>query len=110
MGMYAYAAGCNAGDGVPFSSSARGRGWVPNTRSFSLSKSNGLSRITADATAKTLEVTSTNPMTRLEGRTSLLASLNAALQSISLYFGQSARPGNMLDYLEANSPTGPTSE
>ena len=42
-------------------------------------------------------------MTGLEGRTSLLINLSAALRSSSLYFGQDARPGNMLDYLEANS-------
>ena len=53
--------------------------------------------------AKAMQVTSTNPMTGLEGRTSLLIKLSAALQSSSLYFGQDARPGNMLDYLEANS-------
>jgi len=53
--------------------------------------------------AKAMQVTSTNPMTGLEGRTSLLIKLSTALQSSSLYFGQDARPGNMLDYLEANS-------
>jgi len=53
--------------------------------------------------AKAMQVASTNPMTGLEGRTSLLIKLSTALQSSSLYFGQDARPGNMLDYLEARS-------
>ena len=69
----------------------------------SLYKANGLSRITSDVMAKAMQVTSTNPMIGSEGRTSLLIKLSAALQSSSLYFGQDARPGNMLDYLEANS-------
>ena len=42
-------------------------------------------------------------MIGLEGHTSLLTNISAALQSSSLYFGQDARPGNTLDYLEANS-------
>ena len=52
---------------------------------------------------KTVQVTPTNPMNGLEGRPSLLIKLSAALRSGSLYFGQDARPGNMLDYLEAHS-------
>jgi hypothetical protein len=53
--------------------------------------------------AMAMQVTRTNPMTGLDGRTSLLTKLSAALQSNPLYFGHDARPGNLLDYLEVNS-------
>jgi Protein of unknown function (DUF1688) len=68
-----------------------------------LSEAKGLRTIAPDAMAKAMQVTPTNPMTGLEGRTSLLTKLSTALEGNPLYFGQDARPGNMLDYLEARS-------
>ncbi|KIO21314.1 hypothetical protein M407DRAFT_29089 [Tulasnella calospora MUT 4182] len=43
-----------------------------------------------------MQVTSANPMSGIEGRTGLLANLGQALQSTPEFFGDSARPGNML--------------
>ncbi|KAH9840212.1 uncharacterized protein C8Q71DRAFT_482172 [Rhodofomes roseus] len=69
----------------------------------------GLSRITPEQTASAMQVSSGNPMVGLKGRSSLLVNLADALRANSTYFGSSARPGNILDFLESESkPEGPT--
>ncbi|KAI0726718.1 hypothetical protein C8Q72DRAFT_783034 [Fomitopsis betulina] len=69
----------------------------------------GLSRITIARTASALQVSSTNEMVGLEGRSSLLVNLADALRASPSYFGASARPGNIVDFLEAESkPDGST--
>jgi hypothetical protein len=56
----------------------------------------GLAHITVDKVAEAMQVSSSNPMVGLEGRTSLLVGLSTALKSNPQFFGQDARPGNML--------------
>ncbi|EPQ50303.1 DUF1688-domain-containing protein [Gloeophyllum trabeum ATCC 11539] len=63
----------------------------------------GLSQITTEKTAEAMQVTESNPMVGIEGRASLLANLSKALRKNSEFFGEEARPGNMLDFLERNS-------
>ncbi|KAF8839457.1 DUF1688-domain-containing protein [Paxillus ammoniavirescens] len=63
----------------------------------------GLAHITVDKVAEAMQVSNSNPMVGLEGRTSLLVGLSTALKSNPQFFGQDARPGNMLDFLEAES-------
>ncbi|TCD69763.1 hypothetical protein EIP91_006299 [Steccherinum ochraceum] len=63
----------------------------------------GLLRITAQKTSAAMQVSLTNPMVGIEGRTSLLSNLGNALKANAQFFGSSARPGNMLDFLEAES-------
>ncbi|KAI0672608.1 hypothetical protein C8Q78DRAFT_1078120 [Trametes maxima] len=63
----------------------------------------GLARITAPKVASAMQVSDTNPMVGLEGRTSLLANLSKALKANTTYFGDSARPGNLVDFLEADA-------
>ena len=43
-----------------------------------------------------MQVTASNPMVRLEGRTALVIHLGGALASHPQFFGERARPGNML--------------
>ncbi|KAF8552274.1 DUF1688-domain-containing protein [Imleria badia] len=69
----------------------------------------GLARITTDKVAEAMQVTEANPMVGLDGRTELLVRLSAALASNPQFFGEDARPGNMLDFLETQSTlSGPT--
>ncbi|KAF9219204.1 DUF1688-domain-containing protein [Gyrodon lividus] len=69
----------------------------------------GLAHITVDKVAEAMQVSSSNLMVGLEGRTSLLVGLSTALKLNPQLFGQDARPGNMLDFLEAESKLqGPT--
>lgn len=56
----------------------------------------GLSRITTEATASAMQVSETNPMVGIEGRTSLLQNLSKALKANPTYFGTDARPGNLV--------------
>ncbi|KAF9242258.1 hypothetical protein BU15DRAFT_43999 [Melanogaster broomeanus] len=63
----------------------------------------GLAQITVDKVAKAMQVSSSNLMVGLEGRTSLLVNLSTALKSNPQFFGHDARPGNILDFLEAKS-------
>lgn len=63
----------------------------------------GLSQITVDKVAKAMQVNSSNVMVGLEGRVSLLSNLGAALQSNPKFFGEDARPGNIIDFLEKES-------
>ncbi|OCH90827.1 DUF1688-domain-containing protein [Obba rivulosa] len=69
----------------------------------------GLARITPERTAAAMQVSESNPMVGIEGRTSLLQNLSSALKANPTFFGPDARPGNMLDFLESESTTsGPT--
>ncbi|KAF9515938.1 hypothetical protein BS47DRAFT_1371927 [Hydnum rufescens UP504] len=56
---------------------------------------NGLSLISVDETS--------NPMSGLEGRTSLLSNLSQALRTSPEFFGVDARPGNLIDFLTKES-------
>ncbi|KAI9712373.1 MAG: hypothetical protein M1820_001586 [Bogoriella megaspora] len=66
--------------------------------------SGGLKRLDTKAMAKGLQVTDTNVIDGLEGRTGLLVRLGDALQTQEI-FGMDARPGNMLDYLLSHPST-----
>ncbi|KZP16730.1 DUF1688-domain-containing protein [Athelia psychrophila] len=69
----------------------------------------GLSRLTTEKIATAMQVTESNPMVGLEGRASLLKNLGKALQDSPQYFGPSARPGGLIDFLETSSKLdGPT--
>lgn len=59
----------------------------------------GLARITTERTAAALQVSDSNPMVGLEGRTSLLVNLSQALKSNPEIFGSEARPGNIIGML-----------
>ncbi|TFK45669.1 DUF1688-domain-containing protein [Heliocybe sulcata] len=63
----------------------------------------GLSNITAEKTATAMQVNEANPMVGIEGRASLLSNLSQALRKNTEFFGEEARPGNMLDFLERNT-------
>lgn len=65
----------------------------------------GLSRLTTEALATGLQVSGTNPMSGLEGRSQLLIRLSHALSNNREIFGSTARPGYMIDYLLAH-PSG----
>ena len=55
----------------------------------------GLKRLTVQQLAKGLQVSESNPIMGLEGRTGLLSKLGDALQNKAL-FGMDGRPGHML--------------
>jgi hypothetical protein len=55
----------------------------------------GLKRITVESLAMRLQVTKSNPMAGLEGRTGLLIRLSEALSNQEI-FGHDGRPGNMI--------------
>ncbi|KAF7978570.1 hypothetical protein HWV62_45503 [Athelia sp. TMB] len=63
----------------------------------------GLSRLTTEKIAAGMQVDASNPMVGLEGRASLLKNLSKALQDSPQYFGPSARPGGLIDFLESGS-------
>lgn len=54
-----------------------------------------------------MQVSASNPIVGLEGRTSLLQNLSTALKSSPTFFGPDARPGGLVDFLEAQSIVGP---
>jgi len=64
----------------------------------------GLSRLTVESMGKALQVSGHNPIAGLEGRASLLIKLSDALRNPE-FFGTTARPGNMLDYLISHPST-----
>jgi hypothetical protein len=59
----------------------------------------GLGRMSAETLAKGMQVSSTNPMTGLEGRAGLLVKLSAALENQEL-FGTDGRPGKMIGKID----------
>ncbi|KAJ3784698.1 hypothetical protein GGU10DRAFT_21352 [Lentinula aff. detonsa] len=63
----------------------------------------GLSKITTESIAQHMQVSDSNPIIGLQGRTSLLQNLSHALSSSPDFFGEDGRPGNMLDFLEKQS-------
>lgn len=63
----------------------------------------GLANVTTEKTANAFQVTESNPMVGLEGRTSLLINLSKALSLNPEFFGPDARPGNIIDFLEKQS-------
>ncbi|KAJ3994905.1 hypothetical protein F5050DRAFT_1800477 [Lentinula boryana] len=63
----------------------------------------GLSKITTEIIAQHMQVSESNPIIGLQGRTSLLQNLSHALSSNPDFFGKDGRPGNMLDFLEKES-------
>ncbi|KIW68696.1 hypothetical protein PV04_04620 [Phialophora macrospora] len=64
----------------------------------------GLKKVTVETLAKGMQVSETNPMSGLEGRTGLLIRLASALQNEEI-FGVDGRPGNMIDYLISHPTT-----
>ncbi|THH29147.1 hypothetical protein EUX98_g5018, partial [Antrodiella citrinella] len=65
----------------------------------------GLINATTERTSQAMQVTPENPMIGIEGRASLLTNLASALKSNATFFGPSARPGGLLDFLESESIT-----
>ncbi|KAI8980595.1 hypothetical protein BD414DRAFT_579468 [Trametes punicea] len=63
----------------------------------------GLSHIKASTVASAMQVSESNPMVGLEGRSSLLVNLSKALKANTTYFGDFSRPGNLVDFLETGS-------
>ncbi|KIY49687.1 DUF1688-domain-containing protein [Fistulina hepatica ATCC 64428] len=63
----------------------------------------GLAKVTAENTAKAMQVSEANPMVGLEGRASLLSRLSIALKENPQFFGADGRPGNVIDFLENES-------
>ena len=55
----------------------------------------GLTNITVESLARGMQVSEHNPMAGLDGRAGLLMRLSKALRNTE-YFGDEARPGNML--------------
>ncbi|KAF1996413.1 DUF1688-domain-containing protein [Amniculicola lignicola CBS 123094] len=66
--------------------------------------STALKRLDVSTMARGLQVSDSNPIDGLEGRTGLLQRLGDALQNQEV-FGLEARPGNMLDYLLSHPST-----
>ncbi|KAJ4480224.1 hypothetical protein J3R30DRAFT_3876069 [Lentinula aciculospora] len=62
-----------------------------------------LSKITVESIAEHMQVSESNPLIGLDGRTSLLRNLSNALSASPELFGEDGRPGNMLDFLERES-------
>ncbi|KAI1113294.1 hypothetical protein F5Y14DRAFT_225078 [Nemania sp. NC0429] len=65
----------------------------------------GLRRLTVDQLAKGLQSRPGNEVAGLEGRAQLLIRLGGALAEKTDFFGETARPGNMIDYLLAHPTT-----
>ncbi|KAI5995730.1 hypothetical protein EDC04DRAFT_2585846 [Pisolithus marmoratus] len=63
----------------------------------------GLSQITLDKVAKAMQVSDSNVMVGLEGRTSLLSNLSTTLRANPQFFGEDERPGSIIDFLEKES-------
>ncbi|CAE6433279.1 unnamed protein product [Rhizoctonia solani] len=60
----------------------------------------GLKRVTPEKTGEAMQVSASNPMSGLEGRSNLLANLGGALAASPEMFGPDGRPGNLLDFIE----------
>ncbi len=66
-----------------------------------------LVRLDQSSVARFFQVSATNPLVGLGGRTELLRSLGVALRQAPEFFGRSApRPGNLVDHLVANATDG----
>ncbi|KAG8986259.1 hypothetical protein FRB94_004473 [Tulasnella sp. JGI-2019a] len=58
-----------------------------------------LERLNTEKVSAALQVSESNPMNGVQGRSELLINVAQALRSQPEYFGTGARPGNMLDFL-----------
>jgi hypothetical protein len=56
----------------------------------------GLAQLTTEKIATGMQVKESNPMVGLEGRASLLKNLGMALKASPQFFGEEARPGNLI--------------
>ncbi|KAI1421935.1 hypothetical protein F5Y12DRAFT_663625 [Xylaria sp. FL1777] len=65
----------------------------------------GLRKLTTELLAKGLQSRPGNEVAGLEGRSQLLIRLGDALAEKKEFFGESGRPGNMIDYLLAHPTT-----
>ncbi|KAF8800155.1 DUF1688-domain-containing protein [Phlegmacium glaucopus] len=63
----------------------------------------GLESITPEKISKAMQVSESNPMVGIEGRTSLLFNLGKALKGNTQFFGIDGRPGNIVDFLEGEA-------
>ncbi|CAO3640893.1 unnamed protein product [Cunninghamella blakesleeana] len=61
----------------------------------------GLEKLSTDIISQGFQVSSSNPLIGLEGRTNLLKQLSTVLKNQGVYFkcGDSIRPGHLVDYL-----------
>ncbi|KAG0645006.1 urg3 [Hyphodiscus hymeniophilus] len=59
----------------------------------------GLKVLTAERLGESMQSSAENPLVGLEGRAELLQGLGDSLLSLPEIFGQTGRPGNMVDYL-----------
>ncbi|KAJ1300915.1 hypothetical protein OPQ81_003340 [Rhizoctonia solani] len=60
----------------------------------------GLKHITPEKTGEAMQVSASNPMSGLEGRSNLLANLGGALAASPDIFCSDGRPGNLLEFIE----------
>ncbi|CCG83146.1 Conserved fungal protein [Taphrina deformans PYCC 5710] len=65
----------------------------------------GLRTLTPQTLGAALQVSPSNPMSGLEGRTQLLMRLSEALSSSAEIFGATGRPGHLVDYLLSHPAT-----
>ncbi|KAM3430128.1 hypothetical protein NHJ13734_007889 [Beauveria thailandica] len=65
----------------------------------------GLAKLTVDQLAVGLQSKPGNALAGLEGRTDLLLKLSNALKSKAEFFGETGRPGNMVDHLLSHPST-----
>lgn len=52
--------------------------------------------MTVEKVREAMQVSASNPLVGVEGRASLLYKLGIALRSSPTFFGESARPGNLI--------------
>ncbi|PPQ72881.1 hypothetical protein CVT26_003502 [Gymnopilus dilepis] len=69
----------------------------------------GLEKVTAEKVAAAMQVSDTNPMVGIEGRAALLSNLSKALKANPQFFGNDGRPGNVVDFLETQGKSDPSS-
>ncbi|CAE6474930.1 hypothetical protein ACGC1H_006220 [Rhizoctonia solani] len=60
----------------------------------------GLKGISPEKTGEAMQVSASNPMSGLEGRSNLLANLGGALAASPEMFGPDGRPGNLLEFIQ----------
>ncbi|OAA72326.1 hypothetical protein ISF_01399 [Cordyceps fumosorosea ARSEF 2679] len=65
----------------------------------------GLAKLTVDQLAAGLQSKPGNELAGLDGRTALLLKLSDALKSKAEFFGETGRPGNMIDHLLSHPST-----
>ncbi|TFL03729.1 DUF1688-domain-containing protein [Pterulicium gracile] len=63
----------------------------------------GLARVTVEQVGESMQAGPQNPMDGLEGRASLLRNLSKTLKEGTEFFGEDARPGNLIDFLQVQS-------